>query len=130
VEYYWDKAFWRASEIAVERGWPLPSPQDSTLRILDYPRGAGSAEHTDFDLFTLNAFRNCSNVGLPKGEVHEGELLRELCLAKPVEHAVARQYGRHQYGIVFFAMPPLDLVLPSGLTVGQWLDERKARSRV
>jgi hypothetical protein len=34
-----------------------PRVADGTLRILEYPAGVGSEEHTDFDLFTILCYR-------------------------------------------------------------------------
>lgn len=129
VRECWQRAFDRSRELAVEHGLPIPSAEDSTLRLLMYPPGAGSAQHTDFDLFTVRVYENCPNEGLPQGEIHWGELCEMLGGPKATPHSVkpARCW---RYSAVFLAMPALGMLLPSGQTVAQWLDERKRRARV
>lgn len=113
----------------------------SALRILDYPPGATSAPHTDFDLFTLmlyrdqpEKFRYLDGTEPPEAaqklspHIHFGELYEELGLGKATKHEVVAS-DVPQHSIVFFAIPDHAAVLPSGLTVGQWLTERMARSR-
>lgn len=64
-------------------------------------------------------------------QVHFGELLQEIdpnsYVATP--HEVQATNGPWQYSVVYFAMPPADSRLPSGMTVGEWVKERKDRSR-
>lgn len=78
-------------------------------------------------------------------QVHFGELLQEIdpsCyVATPHEVQATRELpsqakvgsgeanGPWQYSVVYFAMPPADSHLPSGMTVGEWVKERKDRSR-
>lgn len=106
-----------------------PDIEACALRVLEYPPGADSAEHTDFDLFTFNAYRNKQDVvGDPGNGLFIGEIGELIGLGKATPHSVpARDYEQHS--IVFFALPRHDVVLPSGITVGEWLQERIARSR-
>lgn len=116
-----------------------PRVADGTLRVLFYPAGAGSAEHTDFDLFTVHCYRETPedferlDPVDPRAEavdphVHIGEIGELAGLGKATRHQVpARAY--YQPAIVYFAMPDHRAVLPGGLTVGEWLKERYARSR-
>ena len=65
-------------------------------------------------------------------QLHLGELLEEIqpdCYLAD-KHQVVASGDQHQYSIVYFAVPPENAVLSSGKTVGKWLEERKARSRV
>jgi hypothetical protein len=128
------KAWRRAMEVAREfspllaTGVMAPSPDHGALRILHYPAGTGSALHTDFDLFTINCYRNVSNPGLPEVEVHMGELGELLGLGTATPHRVD-PLPVAQEAIVYFAVPSHDAVLPAGGTVGEWINERIARSR-
>jgi hypothetical protein len=126
-----------------------PTVEDGTLRVLDYPAGSGSAEHTDFDLFTVHCYRSTPEdfVRVREGlsiadsgrlyaaekidpHVHFGELGQEIGLGPATRHYVPeRPYA--QQAIVYFAMPSLNAVLPGGVTVRTWLEDRKtARGRV
>jgi isopenicillin N synthase-like dioxygenase len=144
-----------ASGIAIDLGVPaqyLPDLEDGTLRVLEYDHTAGAEEHTDFDLFTLMAYRNLPDffeyvhekeddfkqaVNLQRAQkynsqFHYGELMELICPStKATKHRVRAtgKVGIHQYAIVYFAMPKLSVKLPSGQTVGEWVDERKNRSR-
>ena len=141
-----------AVERAIELGFPMkwwPSPEDSTIRIQAYPPGADSAPHYDFDLFTLFMYRNLAeNYECMDGDhldryrwvkpdalnadaFHYGELATLINENyRPTKHQVhADAKNRTQYAAVFFAMPRLDLTLPGGLKVQEWLDDRKWRSR-
>lgn len=120
-----------------------PGP-DCTLRVLDYPVGATTAPHTDFDLFTMRVWRDdvdafmylggeCRELGSICKRypgLHFGELLAEIDPDRFVatKHEVVASDGQ-QSSCVFFVMPDHSAVLPSGLTVGEWVEERKARSR-
>jgi hypothetical protein len=122
-----------------------------TLRILEYPAGATSALHTDFDLFTLMIYRDqpeCfvshepvapdwGNVGCGyrlmqasklNAQLHIGELGELIGLGPATPHEVIAS-DRPQHSIVYFAIPAHDAVLPTGQTVGEWLEERMSRSR-
>lgn len=112
---------------------PWVSPEDSTLRLLEYPIGVGGAEHTDFDLFTLNLYRSHPDLLVPgKMEVHYGELAEIVTggRLKATPHHVIAHPTQTQRSAVFFVMPKLDAVLPTGVVVRDWLKERKERSRV
>lgn len=64
-------------------------------------------------------------------QVHFGEILEEIdnkafCAN---DHTVVASNGPWQYSIVYFCLPDCDQKLPSGIHVGQWLDDRLERSR-
>lgn len=116
---------------------------DTTLRVLDYPPGATTAPHYDFDLFTVSLYRD--DMGAFKyleGEddsflakarkispgLHLGELLEAAYGHKATRHEVVATDVR-QKSAVLFIIPPHETVLPSGVTVGEWIAERIARSR-
>jgi hypothetical protein len=156
------RAHWEACRVAEAIGVPAefyPRVENSTLRVLDYPAGAGTEEHTDFDLFTLNLWRSTPNdheawehhtdtvahTGAEWNEwtpgadaYHMGELGELVGLGPAVKHRVpARPYA--QRALVYFAMPanaaelpqPVERFLHDGpLTVADWLKERLSRSRV
>ncbi len=117
--------------------------RDSTLRILHYPPGAATAPHTDFDLFTICMYRDDTDAfKYLDGEedalltrarkfspgIHFGELMTEINDAMATNHEVIGT-ERIQKSAVFFVVPDHSAVLPSGLTVGEWMTERKNRSR-
>jgi len=127
-----------------------PGP-DSTMRVLEYPAGAGSAPHTDFDLFTLSLFREpeegfrflphetpgavadesyeyWTRVNKKFPVIHFGELWTLVTgeLANP--HEVI-PLNVAQRAVVFFVVPDHEARLPSGQYVGDWIRERKERSR-
>lgn len=64
-------------------------------------------------------------------QTHFGELLEEIDIDtfKADDHEVVATEGPWQYSIVYFAIPDHNAVLPSGVTVGKWLEERIKRSR-
>ena len=116
---------------------------DSTLRVLEYPPGATTAPHSDFCLFTLSLYRDQPNAfKYLRGEseplltearrlspgIHFGDLMHEVLGVSATRHEVEAT-ERTQYSAVFFVVPSHDAVLPSGLTVGAWMEERKSRSR-
>lgn len=114
----------------------LPRADFGALRVLDYPPGVGGHEHTDFDLFTLNLWRDLPDQVIadphPPG-VHIGELGELLGLGPATKHSVLPAPGR-QRSMVYFAIPDHFAVLPwdadtEALTVGDWIQERIARSR-
>ncbi len=141
-------AFLRAHELATQAALALNVPEEfmpsvhySALRVLEYPVGAGGANHTDFDLLTVNLWRNDgsavivdasgqgrpSMVGLPPN-THGGEIAQELGLGRATPHSVASR-DFVQQSLVFFAIPDWRSRLPSGVTVGNWIKERIERSR-
>lgn len=134
IAYYW-REFALAERVSAELHLPPPGP-DSTLRFLEYPPGVGGERHTDFSLFTRLCYQ--SRTGLvvegPKEEceplLHIGEiaqLIRPTLVANP--HYVEAGSALRR-SVVFFAIPRHEYMLPSGLTVGEWIAERKARSRI
>ncbi len=124
--------------------------------------GAGTAEHTDPNLFTIVLWRSTpadlelvtpapDTYASAQGEarrrmaareispgLHIGEIGELVGLGPPTPHRVpARPYV--QKSIVYYAIPDHAAVLPQSserlaadgpLTVGEWLAERMARSRV
>lgn len=140
---YLDRAHDRATAVGKALGVPaafMPSRAAGALRVLEYPPGAGSHVHTDFDLFTLNLWRDQPNqlvrYGIatdPHGndlgkEVHVGELGELLGCGYATPHSVLPS-TTPQASLVYFAIPDHAAVLPSGATVGAWLTARLARSR-
>lgn len=165
----------------------MPDIRYSALRVLEYPPGATSARHTDFDMFTLLCYRDrpkglvrqppwrgtytsfdCRHLDAIAPGLHIGELGEIVGLGPATPHEVVAvqdsdcdedgprgaPYDRAQHSIVYFAIPDHAAVLPvervsqiqaddvdsliakidrddwSQVTVGQWLAERMARSRV
>lgn len=143
ARYYLARAHFEACRIAEAIGVPdefYPRVADGTLRVLEYDSGTGSAEHTDFDLFTVHCYRSTpedfvrTSAVDPRAEaidpdVHIGEIGELVGLGKATSHYVPeRDYP--QYSIVYFAMPTHDVRLPGGVTVRDWLTERYQRSRI
>jgi hypothetical protein len=146
---YLAMAHLEACRVAEAIGVPdafYPKVENGTLRVLEYPAGAGSAEHTDFDLFTVHCYRDRPEdfVRLdpvdPRAErvsqdVHIGELGEIVGLGRATRHYVPERPYR-QKAIVYFAMPAMDARLtgaPPGWTmptVKQWLNDRLDRSRM
>src|SRR5574342_409750 len=141
ARYYLARAHFEACRIAEALCVPpefYPRVADGTLRVLDYGAGAGSAEHTDFDLFTVHCYRSTpedfvrTSVVDARAEaidpdVHLGEIGELVGLGKATAHYVPeREYS--QQAIVYFAMPAHDARLPDGVTVKEWLMERLSRS--
>lgn len=118
----------------------MPSPRYSAMRVLEYPPGAGSHQHTDFDLFTLmfcrdqpEHFHSLSEAPAAltavNRQAHLGEIGELIGLGPATPHYVSPS-ETEQHSIVYFAIPDHAAVLPSGETVGEWLIERMERSRV
>jgi hypothetical protein len=131
-----------------------PKIENGTLRVLEYPEGAGTAEHRDFDLLTVTMYRDKPNdieqKPLPQGgwtrgipPYHMGELGQIFGLGPAALHRVpGRPYV--QRAIVYFASPGMHTALPEPITfpavegfdevtvttTGQWQIERTNRSRV
>ena len=140
---YLASAHFEACRIAEAIGVPsefYPRVADGTLRVLDYGIGAGSAEHTDFDLFTVHCYRSSpedfvrTSTVDPRAEaidpdVHLGEIGELIGLGKATAHYVPERNHR-QRAIVYFAMPDHNAILPTGTTVREWLTERYKRSRI
>lgn len=133
---YQDRAYAEACRVAealrVPREfWPMPSV--GALRVLEYPPGAGTAEHTDADLFTIVCWRETpedlerdywpsdAGPGEPSPRdlaealspgLHIGQIGELVGLGPATPHRVpARPYV--QRSIVAFAMPRLDALLPT-----------------
>lgn len=154
INDYLNRAHEKSIEIAVHMGIPRkywPSIKFSALRVLEYAPDAGSHEHTDFDLFTLSCYRNeprffCYSddrltiqqknslvrAQMLNEQIHFGEIMEIInpTLYKANGHYVSESNSIIQYSIVYFAVPDHDEKLPSGMTVGKWIEERKSRSRV
>jgi hypothetical protein len=133
LRYHLDRAYLTALGVAYRLGVPpafLPCHGTGCLRVLEYPAHVGaSAVHTDFDLFTLNLYRNVPNPGLGAlGAVHMGELGEMVGLGPATPHSVD-PLPVVQHSLVYFAMPNHAAVLPDGSTVGAWEIARKSRSR-
>lgn len=128
-----EAAFWRAFAIAQDFSSTIKlAPKECALRVLRYPPGAGSEYHTDFDLFTVNLWRSHPGLIRPTPDyLHFGELWPLLVDSQQpaTGHWVDAHPTENQYSLVFFALPARSVVLPNWDTVGQWLDERMARSR-
>jgi hypothetical protein len=138
---------WKAHAIALDAAKAfgvtaefLPIFKYGALRILDYPPGAGSAEHTDFDLFTIHCYRDVPEAFIRSGDplpeavanvnadCHIGRLGEILGLGKAHPHHV-EPTPVPQHAIVYFAIPEHDAVLPTGEVVRDWLNRIMAESR-
>ncbi len=138
--HYYDRAFVEACRTYESFGFPeefKPDYAQCCMRVLDYPPGAESAEHTDFDFMTLQLFRDTSEgfvrTDVREGDddrshgIHFGEIAELAGFRKAIPHKVI-PLTRSQKSIVFFVLPSLTTKLGKG-TVGEWLTERYARSR-
>lgn len=149
--WYLARAHFEACRIAEAIGVPAefyPKVENGTLRVLEYPAGAGSAEHTDFDLFTVHCYRSTPedfhirpdpralvirDYRSPAQQidplVHFGDIGEEIGLGPATRHSVPeRPYP--QKAIVYFAMPANDARMPDGSRAIDWIADRYARSRV
>jgi hypothetical protein len=143
--WYLARAHFEACRIAEAIGVPdefYPKVENGTLRVLEYPEGAGSAEHTDFDLFTVHCYRSTPEdfviASGPKRptqatdidpHVHFGDIGQEIGLGPATRHSVPeRPYP--QKAIVYFAMPANDAKMPDESRAIDWIADRYARSRV
>jgi hypothetical protein len=125
-----------------------PSLEYSALRILEYPPGAISNVHEDFDLFTLMLYRDqpdrfsyarsygvhedlppaLSRMQELNAQAHLGQLGTEIGLGPATPHGVLPS-KTVQRSIVYFAIPDHAARLPSGITVREYLNDRMLRSR-
>src|SRR5665213_1284130 len=139
------KAHGTATEIARAIHMPsefYPQLDVSSLRVLEYPPGAISNEHCDFDLFTLMLYRDQADRFVSKDlgnqtlryirhynlQAHMGELGTEIGLGEATPHSVLPS-ETPQHSIVYFAIPAWGARLPSGVLVKDWLNSRMQRSR-
>jgi hypothetical protein len=142
---YLRKAFLLAQACAELANIPAhyrPDVRYGALRVLDYPPGAVSNKHEDFDLFTLMMYRDqpdkfvsdevpdskvIQRIRLLNKQAHLGQLGEAIGLGQATPHEVLPSETR-QCSIVYFAIP--DWSAPLGnATVMDWLNERMARSR-
>lgn len=120
----------------------MPVRKFGALRVLEYPIGAGSNLHTDFNLFTLLLYRTDKAAFITVGndevpaearalneQLHLGGLGQEIGLGTAMTHGVL-PLEKVQHSIVYFSLPDWAAELPSGLLVGDWVQERMARSRI
>ncbi len=119
-----------------------PNLHASALRVLEYPPGAGSARHTDFDLFTLLAYRDPLEgleiegpkawpdraLGQLAPGLHFGQIYEKAGFGPANPHHVDGM-NRWQFSAVYFALPCHSTKFADGLKVAEWLNERMARSR-
>lgn len=155
LDNFLDHAHVKALQVAKALNVPtefMPKREFGALRILDYPPGAISNLHTDFDLFTIMVYRDqpecfvahdhsviASDADLDRElrvlnareinkQLHLGEIGELIGLGKATPHEVIAS-PTTQHSVVYFAIPDHKAVLPTGQTVGEWLEERMARSR-
>jgi hypothetical protein len=136
---YFQEAYEEACRVCSELDVPwhlMPYKDSCCMRILDYPEGAGSAEHTDFDFLTIQLYRDHlagfvrtgtveqSDESISSG-IHFGEMAEVAGFRKAMPHYIKCGMPR-QKSIVFFVLPNPDSAL---ITAGEWLKERYARSR-
>ncbi len=147
----YNRAFEHAYALAEDAGIPrafLPHHNYGALRVLDYPPGSIANLHRDFDLFTTMLYRdqpdkfvadhdNGQDVEVSKVlqvirsrnvQAHLGLLAEEIGLGQATPHEVLPSTTT-QRSIVYFAIPDHAAVLPSGVTVGDWLKETMSRTR-
>lgn len=137
-----ERAHALAREIASKIDVPwvyMPDLARGALRVLEYGPGDISHLHRDFDLFTLMLYRDQPAYFLTHDPVpgplralnehgHIGELGQAIGMGVATRHEVLPAPVA-QHSIVYFAIPPWEATLSSGVTVKDWLNERMARSR-
>lgn len=141
LRWVYNNAFVYACEVAYALGVPTafqPDARYSALRVLEYPPGATSAKHTDFDLFTCMLHRNQPDrfkydvtpqlEEITSPQLHLGEIAELIGVGPASSHEVLPS-ETWQYSAVFFAIPNHYAILPTGQTVGGWIAERISRSR-
>ena len=167
LRHFYDRAFAQAryawATSAGYAGLPgdvvatfAPDPRYGALRVLDYPPGAVSNRHEDFDLFTLVLYRDdpdalvVDHSAAPgaaadsKGHArkmtatdalrafdpkcHLGQTAAEIGLGLATPHEVVARDRAH-HSVVYFAIPDHDAVLPSGKTVRDWLNDKRQKTR-
>lgn len=130
----------------------MPNIQYGALRILDYPPGAVSNKHEDFDLFTTMCYRDMpdkfvadpvvknslalTRMRLLDPQVHIGQLGEIVGLGGATPHQVLASTAEegNQHSIVYFSIPDWNTMLPAyagkpPIKVVDWLNERMAQSR-
>lgn len=143
---FMEKAHAEATNMADEINLPnafSPDIRYSALRILDYPPGSISNKHEDFDLFTLMLYRDQLDkfksdetmtswtldvMREINPQAHMGQLGEEIGLGRATLHWVLPSESV-QKSIVYFVIPDHDSILPSGIIIRDWLNERIQRSR-
>lgn len=128
-----------------------PKIEYGALRVLEYPVGAISNEHEDFDLFTIMMYRdqpdkfkakdayseNLKKLRAFNPQVHIGQLGELVGLGQATPHEVLAS-DTVQHSIVYFTIPDHEAELPSTFVRGviqpaqkvrEWLNERLQRSR-
>jgi hypothetical protein len=85
----------RVAEVLQVPAEYYPRVADGTLRILEYPAGVGSEEHTDFDLFTILCYRET----VEDLVVENGYFKEKLTVSGPVRdrRAEARKIDPHMH---------------------------------
>jgi hypothetical protein len=123
-----------------------PDMRYGALRVLEYRPGQLSHPHKDFNLFTLQLYRDkpanfIADLSAIPAEVRElnsqciiGEMGEVIGLGPATLHEVPPLKKATQHSIVYFAIPDWDAKLPGfdpneHMTVKSWLNERMARSR-
>lgn len=137
-----------ATEVARRIGIPeafMPDFERSAMRVLEYPPGADSNQHKDFDLFTLMLYRDqpekfvtphtitgpdakLEELQSLAPQAHFGKLAEEIDFALATPHYVLPSESP-QHSIAYFAIPKWEAVLPSGLTVMDWLNIERGKRR-
>jgi hypothetical protein len=154
ARWYLARAHFEACRIAEALGVPdafYPKVENGTLRVLQYPAGAGSAEHTDFDLFSVHCYRSTPedfhrvDAVDPRAEaidpdIHFGDLGAAIGLGYFATRHYVPERPYAQQAIVYFAMPAngarmpdaacVSSGLPLGTTAIDWIADRYKRSRV
>lgn len=143
LESYLNRAHNLALEAAYAMGVPeeyMPDINRGALRILEYPPGAVTNPHCDFNLFTLMMYRDQPEhfeyvSGEPSTQlqeinhqIHYGEITELLGLGYATRHKVTAS-DTTQHSIVYFNVPRWEVKLPDGRTVEEFIVERTARSR-
>ena len=142
LEFAFEEACKIANEISNLSNKYYPNMEYGALRVLEYPPETISNLHEDFDLFTLMMYRDQPDKFIAYGDeteilinahkinpqAHIGQLGEIVGLGKATPHEVLPSDTK-QSSIVYFAIPDHDVMLPTNITVRDWLNERMARSR-
>lgn len=119
-----------------------PDIRYGALRVLDYPAGAVSNRHEDFDLFTLMMYRPLpqyfksddveagpaiQSVREVNPQAHLGLLGQEIGLGTATPHWVEAA-PEPQHSIVYFTIPDHEAPLGAG-NVRDWLNDIMSRTR-